>query len=38
LVNLTIKKDYKTVDGTFNATIVVETNSVNSGAEVGGTL
>ena len=25
LVNLTIKKDYKTVDGTLNATIVVET-------------
>ena len=35
LVNLTIKKDYKTIDGTFNATIVVETNS---GAKVGGTL
>ena len=35
LVNLTIKKDYKAIDGTFNATIVVETNSW---AKVGGTL
>jgi len=35
LVNLTIKKDYKVVDWTFNATVVVET-LVNS--KVGGTL
>ena len=35
LVNLTIKKDYKSVDGTLNAVIVIETNA---GAKVGGTI
>jgi len=35
LVNLTIKKDYKTVDGKLNAVIVVETKA---NATVGGTV
>jgi hypothetical protein len=38
LVNLTIKKDYKTVDGKLNAIIVIETKSIASGAKVGGTI
>jgi hypothetical protein len=38
LVNLTLKKDYKTVDGKLNAIIVIETKSIASGAKVGGTI